>query len=27
VLCGTDIRQVDTYAAVANIEPPSSSCR
>jgi subtilisin family serine protease len=26
-LCGTALRQVDTAAAVANIEPPSSSCR
>jgi subtilisin family serine protease len=27
VLCATNLRQVDAYAAVANIEPPSSSCR
>jgi subtilisin family serine protease len=26
-LCGTNIRQVDAYAAVFNIEPPSGSCK
>jgi subtilisin family serine protease len=27
VMCGTFLRQVDAYAALANIEPLSSSCR
>ena len=27
VLCGTNLRQVDAYAAVANVQPPSSSCK
>ena len=27
VLCGSNLRQVDAYAALANIEPPSASCK
>jgi subtilisin family serine protease len=27
LLCGTNLRQADAYAAVANIEPPSGNCK